>query len=602
MPTRTDYVLTLKDSHLDKLTGLLALPRKYFGARPAPSWLDTQEIQTSSLPHRVLRPTRLVRRFAVKVSESLASPVLPPAAVLCPAHKALHPWVIRGLFNLLAAEVTLRCDRLKSFRPRGEEEERRVTVVKDVLGMLHAVNALWLEEEHFEALFGKQVEGPDGKLCRIESGCEACILAAVGARGGLLTCLRANMLARVGRRDPRLLRFVDSWILWFGGDSDRLREEGMSKGKELRKARKAISERRREERRMRRRQSARVRHRAGSVSLHADRGNRKSEEHGSDSRDGSRGAGYTTPRISAYSSLGLTFRQSHDTDTGEKSGDPGTPCLSTANHSGHSEEDPAYEGAACEGDIAEWYASSEVGVDNQAPQRNIHPAFQPGRPSKYDEESPVERDAVSEREGDGPRGRGRERDVRHEHKRDSRNDGFDHSTVLKYYGGGSSGSGDSSGSSSSDRTEAKSWTSVSAHTDQTPTPASHVVSIPGVRTGGVDAGVGAAGDNNGDDGRKGAMSVSISASSSVYPSSDDVEHGAPPPSLAPGRPLSLDAGPNTREDHEWKDISRLEAVSFRDPFAEDRSGEDEGRGRRRRRSTAMVSPTRRVSGVEGRWI
>lgn len=251
------YAWILDDRSVCQLTNLLALPPRYGTARPSAKWLRLQTEMIKRLRSTLLRPKLVLQRLAVKVTEAVPIAGLPPAAILCPVHKKLHPWIIRALFNLLVSEVTLRCERLQTYRDGdgdgggdgdGSHVRKRAETVRKVLDRLHSVNALWLSKQAFRMVFGRLPEhGEHVRLVEVVGGCEACVLSCIGSRGELLADLRANMLARATREGPRLLKFVDSWIDCFDGESaKRIREHSEAMGKELGKARRFLSRMRKE--------------------------------------------------------------------------------------------------------------------------------------------------------------------------------------------------------------------------------------------------------------------------------------------------------------------------------------------------------------------
>ena len=238
------YVMVLDDRSIRQLANLLALPPRCGTARPAGKWLRQQAELVTRMPPQLLRPKQLLKRLAVKLTEALPTRVLPPAAVLCPAHRTLHPWVIHAVFDLLLAEVTLRCDRLQMYGDgEGDDNaEERSKIVDEVRGRLHSVNALWLDRDTFRMVFGHQyVQSGEVRLAQVVGGCEACILACIGSRGRLLSDLRANILSRERDVEPRFLRMVESWIDCFDEESAAgIRAQSDWTAAELRRARKFV--------------------------------------------------------------------------------------------------------------------------------------------------------------------------------------------------------------------------------------------------------------------------------------------------------------------------------------------------------------------------
>ena len=348
MSSRADHVLDLEDAHLERLTYMLALPPQCGTSRPSRKWLNTQAHSTSTLPKAVLRPSKLIPRLAVKITETCTAPALPPAAVLCSTHRDLHPWLIRATFNLIAAEVTMRCDRLKKYQP--EEGDKVGAGAKTVLGILASVNALWLEDEHFKALFGEQAGHWGAKLHKVEGGCEACILAAVGARGELLAALRANLVGRAHGSGPRLLRVVESWIGWFGeAEARALLAESDEMVKGVRVARRATKKKSRKER---------------EICPHGCRFDEGVHQNNGWRTPASRKSSVDSPRMSPRSQGSPRMPRGSPGSQRESSDGPLV--------SGKSNASPVREQH-----IANWYARSEIELGRTVPTWDIHPAFQP---------------------------------------------------------------------------------------------------------------------------------------------------------------------------------------------------------------------------------
>lgn len=524
MPTQIDYVLSLDDAPLHALTNLLALPPQSGTALPSRRWLSSQSHAVPSLPKPVLRPSNLFERLAVKLSESYAPEALPAAAELCSAHRGLHPWVVRGLFGLLAGEVTVRCDRLRRYVSENAEGEEkggeRLEVVKRVLGVLSSVNALWLEEEHFATLFGEQA-GPWRKLRRVESGCEACILAAVGARGEVLAALRANLLARMRGGEPRLLRVVESWIEWFEGDDrEVLMGESGGMARVVREARGAVSDGRERRRRRRRRDEER----GEKVTSHDSRSTSEKDyrHHEWDQRGG---------------------RRERDSSDGR--------CTPAGAESFRSRDNksPVYKEH-----VADWYARSEVQLVGEVRKRSIHPAFQPPPPSTSQPESrsqPVkESQTLSVEEtvkpGDGPpassTGITSILDCYNTDEEERYGTDEDKENIPPT----------DTGSKESRKT---SWVTCTVHTSQ-PTdynPPPPTVQIPFL----ID-------EADADDTDGESTVVQICASSSIYPSEVDLRGPEPEEPLEYTRGFLV-------EGREWRRVGDS-STRFRDPFAEDWRG------------------------------
>lgn len=520
MPTQIDYVLSLDDAPLRALTDLLALPPQSGTALPSRRWLSSQSRAVPSLPKPVLRPSNLIERLAVKLSESYAPEALPAAAELCSAHRGLHPWVVRGVFGLVAGEVTVRCDRLRKYvsqnTGKGDKSER-MEVVERVLGVLSSVNALWLEEEHFTTLFGEQA-GPWRKLRQVESGCEACVLAAVGARGEVLAALRANLLARTRGSEPRLLRVVESWMGWFeGGGREVLMVESKGMAGVVRGAMK--------ERRRRRR--------------------------GGEKRDDKRDEKTRSPECRSSSEHRRhRERDGRDERSEKDSGDGRRTPAGTESLRSRDNGSPVYEEH-----VANWYARSEVQLVGEVRKRSIHPAFQPP-PAPTTQTRPAEESQTQ------PAKEIQTRPVDVEPAEAPPDSSAGITSILDCYGTDEEcyGTDDDKENLLPTDTDSKesrklSWVTCTVHTSQPadynpPPPTVPIPFLPNEA------------DSDGSDAE--STVVQLYASSSVYPS--EVELRAPERE----EPLGYTRG-FLVEGREWRRVGDS-STRFRDPFAEDRRG------------------------------
>lgn len=226
------YIEDLSKKDTEKLTQLLNL-----GWRNSPSlqWLSKQEQAISSLPSRLRKSDALLPRLAMSL------PGAPQKAVLCSSHKQLNPYLIHRLFFQLSAECTTRLTRLveNPYLP-----ENLVMFLKRI----HSINSLWMSPTFYHSTF--RVSLSEEAYERLDSGCEACILAIVGSNDQMLSDLRASMLGRRkrGLPVPRLLKVVDAWIEETGR-GDEIRKESDVLGKEIRGCRRQMQKARRQKRR-----------------------------------------------------------------------------------------------------------------------------------------------------------------------------------------------------------------------------------------------------------------------------------------------------------------------------------------------------------------
>jgi hypothetical protein len=226
------YIEDLSAKDTRKLTQLLTISWR---ASPSLQWLSEQERAISHLPSSLLRSEGLLPRLAMSL------PFAPQRAHLCSTHKPLNPYLIHHLFFQLSAECTIRLNRLV------ENAHLPENLVKFV-NRMHGINALWLSPFLYRSIFGvsSDEEGPG----RVESGCEACILAVVGADHRMLCDLRASMLGRrkKGLPLPRLLKIVDTWIDGTGSGAEVKKESDVLE-KEIRGCRRQMQKARRQIRR-----------------------------------------------------------------------------------------------------------------------------------------------------------------------------------------------------------------------------------------------------------------------------------------------------------------------------------------------------------------
>ncbi|KAH6693638.1 hypothetical protein F5X68DRAFT_248012 [Plectosphaerella plurivora] len=248
---QTDKITTVAVRQLTKCLSLAPVPGQ---TQPSEEWLAKQKEEVAALPLSCRRPAASLVRGVIKATELFSDvPFVPDAAVLCKAHKNLHPWRMRSLFLLLASEVGIKSDRIR--RHKGVDDLPPSDAVQAFVRRMTSVAGMWIEPEDFVRRFGFAPE----LFALMQSCCEACMIASVGARAQNLIDLRANIMARQKIGDgykPALLRFVEAWIHHFGKLSGYLMMESDKLAHELRAVRDAEYE-------MRRRRNERHRKRTG---------------------------------------------------------------------------------------------------------------------------------------------------------------------------------------------------------------------------------------------------------------------------------------------------------------------------------------------------
>ncbi|KAI1451881.1 hypothetical protein F4805DRAFT_69121 [Annulohypoxylon moriforme] len=222
-------VRDLSGANVNRLTRVLSRRPEYGIAIPSRRWLSRQEEKLQSLPSELLRTTNPLKRLVIKIADSIDANVIDPRAVLCKTHANLNPWIIRRLFLAVAYEVTVHTDTLRSWKGRKDHP-----IISALVGRVDAIAALWTEPDLYRECYGTPPF--ENHMVFVRSGCEACILSALGANARVLADLRSILTDRIERRlprpdgrrarEPRLVRFVDEWIV-------HLKEERAAKCKEI---------------------------------------------------------------------------------------------------------------------------------------------------------------------------------------------------------------------------------------------------------------------------------------------------------------------------------------------------------------------------------
>lgn len=123
--------------------------------------------------------------------------------------------------------------------------------VRAWLQRLRTLNSLWLSPDLYRT-FSRSTPG-DKRFERVESGCEACILAAVGGNVQAILDLRTSMIGRKKRgHESRLWGLVDAWTRRFGERAEWIRGESERVGRAVVKERRRVRRRRRKGRQERR--------------------------------------------------------------------------------------------------------------------------------------------------------------------------------------------------------------------------------------------------------------------------------------------------------------------------------------------------------------
>lgn len=244
MVTHHRHLSALSPTELATLAALLTLPPRLLDSTtgaPSDLWLATQARQLKGLPKPLRRPSNWLSRLSIATNRTLhltLDDLVPQCAVLCHAHAELNPWIVRRVFFLLSDEVSQKLETLKRVLARPGRYKASSDAVVELRGLVERLNevlSLWMPGCWSE------------RFPRMASGCEACVVAAVGAQTGVLVDLRAVLVGRThcGRRQPALLNMVEAWI----GQLEReeavdIERESERLARAVKRARKAVQERR----------------------------------------------------------------------------------------------------------------------------------------------------------------------------------------------------------------------------------------------------------------------------------------------------------------------------------------------------------------------
>lgn len=237
------HLSALTLAELSHLANLLTLPSRLFTTgHPSTLWLATQaRLIATTLPKPLLACHSLLARLSAATHRAVAPELL---AVLCPAHTGLNARLIRRIFLLIHAEITRHAQPLRRYlgHPRryAQLEPRlsaaTATAVRALVDRLAGLAALWLPPGAFARLH----PGMEAAWVRVEGGCEACILAAVGGDAGIVGDLRAVLMGRTHARKkegPVLAGLVGAWM-GNGGEEEKRASEEL--GRVVKRVRRAI--------------------------------------------------------------------------------------------------------------------------------------------------------------------------------------------------------------------------------------------------------------------------------------------------------------------------------------------------------------------------
>jgi hypothetical protein len=167
-----------------------------------------------NLPSDLKHRSRLSSLFCTNVPSRIVE------ARLCLLHKPLSTSLIHEVFTLLSLEIGHRCNSMtqhNSWFTAGQNA---------TIQRLRELHSLWLPAETYTQTFLKE---PNQKWPHQKSGCEGCILTRIGSDLDIVVEMRTLLMSRKHRaipnkEPPRLLRFVDAWVIGLFGTGERGRE------------------------------------------------------------------------------------------------------------------------------------------------------------------------------------------------------------------------------------------------------------------------------------------------------------------------------------------------------------------------------------------
>lgn len=118
----------------------------------------------------------------------------------------------------------------------------------EFVNRLRIMNSIWMSPGLYRIAFNAMPS--DTRFECIPSGCEACILACIGGNHRILSDLRASILGRKKKHQPKpaLFGLIEAWIDWTGR-GDVIRTESYALAKDIRHCRRQMQKARRQKRR-----------------------------------------------------------------------------------------------------------------------------------------------------------------------------------------------------------------------------------------------------------------------------------------------------------------------------------------------------------------
>ena len=189
----------LDSQSVETLAAILRMPADQLSdtGMPSEEWLAAQkDLIAGALSNGVFLRGNGLKALQIKLeNKSLVIPnrlgLGPPPTSLCEAHKGLNPLLIRSVFNYLTREIVEHADRIRTCRKSAHHTPAVDSWSDRTLG----VAALWLDPAIFKMVAGSRFPS-HLKFPYMHKACEACIIAAIGSRGGVLADISAGYLSR----------------------------------------------------------------------------------------------------------------------------------------------------------------------------------------------------------------------------------------------------------------------------------------------------------------------------------------------------------------------------------------------------------------------
>lgn len=260
----------LSTYEVSQLTCFLVIPP---GLDISSSYFHThQRKKIAELPSSLRKPVKTLPTLMHKLY--LYTPKHKSEA-LCATHVSLNVALIHSLFNSIETEVTVHVRRFVEINAAEKVSE----CVKEWLVRVKMIETLLTLDN---SMHRTRLSTDVPRIARLESTCEACILALIGGRADVLIDLRNCIVSRQKRVGdfPRLLRYIEAWMAGFDNVND-LMQASSSMGVQVRNVRKFLHKNRQKQKHARAEKSSRAL-KASEEDIHGAKWKQASEQNTGD--------------------------------------------------------------------------------------------------------------------------------------------------------------------------------------------------------------------------------------------------------------------------------------------------------------------------------